>query len=181
MSTSGIASSLFSQYPLGTGISPLQKELQQLGQDLTAGNLSASQSDFATLQQVLSQSTTSTASTVSGPIAQAFNQLATDLKSGNLTGAQQDYSTLQQDLRTQADPAANLLHHHHPHMGNIDPAPDQNPGQLLTQLGQALSTGNLSAARRAYSYLQAQSHVFTVNPAQRIEAPALPTSVSLSA
>ena len=46
MSTSGVTNGMFSQFE------QVQQEFQQLGQDLTAGNLSAAQSDFANLQQL---------------------------------------------------------------------------------------------------------------------------------
>ena len=104
MSTSGISSSMFSQ------LQQFQQEFQQLGQDLTSGNLSAAQSDFVTLQNDLPQtSSTSTTSQSNSPIAQAFNQLSQDLQAGNLSAAQQDYSTIQQDFQSQAS----QMHHHH--------------------------------------------------------------------
>jgi len=71
------------------------QEFQQLGQDLQSGNLSAAQSDFATLQQ----STSTASASSSNPIAQAFNELGQDLQSGNTTAAQQDYTQLQKDLQ----------------------------------------------------------------------------------
>jgi hypothetical protein len=68
-----------------------QQEFQQLGQDLKAGNLSAAQTDFATLQQLNGQTTGST--NTNNPIAQAFQQLSQDLQSGNLSAAQQALSS----------------------------------------------------------------------------------------
>lgn len=89
MSIAGILTSNLSNLNSQTVISPQQQfkqELQQLGKDLQAGNLSAAQSDFATLQQEApSSSTTSTQS--SNPIVQAFKQLGQDLQSGNLSAA----------------------------------------------------------------------------------------------
>src|SRR5215469_13502581 len=72
----------------------VNKDFQQLGQDLWSGNLTAAQSDFATLRQ-LQPGTSSTQSTTS--IAQDMNQLAADLKAGNTTAAQLDFTKLQQD------------------------------------------------------------------------------------
>jgi len=99
MSVLGIAgSSLFSylaQSAQGSNHSnnkgqQFQQEFAQLGQDLQSGNLSAAQSEFATLQQSRPQSTATTAAQSNNPIATAFNQLSSDLQSGNLTAAQQD-------------------------------------------------------------------------------------------
>ena len=56
MSVSGISSStLFDLLGTETAQSQkqqLQQEIQQLGKDLSAGNLSAAQADFATLQKI---------------------------------------------------------------------------------------------------------------------------------
>jgi hypothetical protein len=82
---------------------------------LQAGNLSAAQSDFATLQQDTQQqqgaaqiphhhhhhaesSQTSDASQQNG-IASLLSQLGQELQSGNVNLAQQTYTTLQQDFQ----------------------------------------------------------------------------------
>lgn len=105
MSIASISSSLFNHTPqvAQNNFQNFQKEFQQLGQDLQSGNLSAAQSDFATLQKDEPQSSISEASQ-SSPIAQAFSQLAKDLQSGNLSAAQQDYSSIQQDFKNQTTP-----------------------------------------------------------------------------
>ena len=151
MSVSGISSSsLFDLLGTETAQSQkqqLQQEIQQLGKDLSAGNLSAAQVDFATLQKDAPQATAASAS--NNPIAQAFQKLAQDLKSGNLSAAQQDFSTIQQDVQTQAGG-----HHHHGH-GQNSSGTQQNPiAELFCELGQALQSGNLSAAQQAYTTLQ---------------------------
>lgn len=87
-------------------------------------------------------------------LQQNFAQIGQDLTSGNLSAAQTDYSTLQQNLQSQADPAPNQIPHHH-HGGVGRPVERTSPQQILTQLGQQLSSGNLSAAQQAYSSLQA--------------------------
>jgi hypothetical protein len=127
-------------------------QFQQLGKDLTSGNLAAAQSDFNTLQQAFAQtSTAASSSTTSNPVAQAFQQLASDLKSGNLAGAKQDYSTIQQDLSSQTGPRRAHFQHRSGGGGG-----DQSTLlQDLNQLGQDLSSstflsGNLSAAQQAY-------------------------------
>jgi len=149
MSVSGILSSSFSNCgneAVQNGRQQFQQEFQQLGQDLQAGNLSAAQSDFATLTGNAPQN--ATGSQDNSPIAQAFNQLSQDLQSGNLSAAQQDYSTIQQDFQSRAGGH----HHHHHSSGSGD---QQNPvAQLLSQLGQALQSGDLTSAQQAYSSLQ---------------------------
>lgn len=91
---------------------PVLQTISKLGQDLKAGNLSAAQSDFTTLQQDLQQQ-----GAVSGHrhhhrpqpgspqesgqqngVATLFGNLSQELQSGNLTAAQQTYSALQQDF-----------------------------------------------------------------------------------
>ena len=153
MSVSGISSSsLFDLLESASAQNPkqqVQQEIQQLGKDLSAGNLSAAQADFATLQKNDPQASSATSSTSNNPIAQAFQQLATDLQSGNLSGAQQDFSTIQQDIQSQGGG-----HHHHSHAQDSS-ATQQNPlAQLFSELGQALQSGNLSAAQQAYTTLQ---------------------------
>jgi outer membrane protein assembly factor BamD (BamD/ComL family) len=105
MSVSGISSSSLSTYSTTSGqgnFQQVQKAFQQLGQDLQSGNLSAAQSDFSTLQNLvpkLSAATSSAAtSTVqsNNPLLQNFDQLSKDLQSGNLSAAQQDYTNIQQ-------------------------------------------------------------------------------------
>jgi len=151
MSVSGISSAnLFDLLDSANATSQkqqLQQEIQQLGKDLSAGNLSAAQSDFATLEKNLPQATSSSQS--SNPIAQAFQQLAKDLQSGNLSAAQQDFSTIQQDVQSQGGG-----HHHHGHGGSSSGAPQNPVAELFSELGQALQSGNLSAAQQAYTTLQ---------------------------
>src|SRR5580658_8844760 len=153
MSVSGISSSgLFDPIDSTSAQNQkqqVQQEIQQLGKDLSAGNLSAAQADFATLQKNDPQASTATSSTSNNPIAQAFQQLAQDLQSGNLSAAQQDFSTIQQDIQSQGGG------HHHHGQGGSSSAASQNPvAELFSELGQALQSGNLSAAQQAYTTLQ---------------------------
>jgi len=149
MSVAGILSSSlfnFNSQSVQSKKQQFQQAFQQLGQDLQSGNLSAAQSDFASLQlQGAAASTTSVAQSNS-PIAQAMNQLSTDLQSGNTVAAQQDYAKLQQDFQSAA---ATHAHGHHHHGGGGSAI-----SQLMDQLGQSLQTGNLSSAQQAYNTLQ---------------------------
>ncbi|HTZ30953.1 MAG TPA: hypothetical protein VMH31_00750 [Methylomirabilota bacterium] len=159
MSVSGISSSNFFQSltsnSLESNFQTFKKEFQQLGQDLQSGNLSQAQADFAAMEspaQPVSSSSQSTST--SSSLSSAFQQLATDLQSGNLTAAQSDFSTIQQDLQQQSASVQHHHHHHHP----AESAPSSgspNPlSTLFSQLGQALQSGNLSAAQSAYTSLQ---------------------------
>lgn len=141
MSTFGITSSMSSMFQ------QFQTEFQQLGKDLSSGNISAAQSDFATLQEDMPQisSSTSTAQS-SNPIAQAFSQLSQDLQAGNLSAAQQDYANLQQEFQSHA-------HGHHHRQGSGGTEQSQF-SQLFDQLGQDLQSGDLSSAQSVWSSIQ---------------------------
>jgi outer membrane protein assembly factor BamD (BamD/ComL family) len=187
MSVTGILSSL-SGYASQAAQSPQQKarqEFAQLGQDLQSGNLTAAQSDLATLQANRPQggstaSTTAQSGTTTAQrgsvISQDFAQLSTDIQSGNLSAAQTDYTGLQQAFQTQAAPAQTQAggHPHHRHGGGGDNSnSSSNPiSQLFAELGQALQAGNLSSAQQAYSTLQQDFQQFTQSSAPAGSTPA---------
>lgn len=156
MSVAGIMSSA----ALGIGaqmfqsrMQKVQTEFQQLGKDLQSGNLSAAQSDFATLQQLRPATNSTSSAQSSSPLTQDFNQLATDLKAGNITAAKQDYAKIQQDFQNQA--SQSQTHHHHHHHSSNSSGTDA-VSQLFSQLGTALQAGNLTAAQTAYATMQRQ-------------------------
>ncbi len=146
-----------------------QQEFKQLGQDLQSGNLSAAQTDFASLEKLQPSSTPAS----SNPIAQAFNQLSTDLQSGNLSAAQQDYSNIQQHFQSRAA----HMHHHQGGGGGGD----NTISQLMDQLGQALQSGNLTAAQQSYTTLQQDFQLFTQNQGSSSAAGSSLNGVSVSA
>ncbi|MFZ0800022.1 MAG: hypothetical protein WCA13_01045 [Terriglobales bacterium] len=146
--------------------------MQQLGQDLQSGNLASAQSDFATLQQAFSQpattsgsSTGSTSGTTTNSVNQAFNQLASDLQFGNLSAAQKDFTTLQSGLKPSGPGSSNEFHHHQ-HSGSRGGGEDlTNQNSLLqdlSQVGQNLTSGNLSGAQQAYASLQQELQQFAL-------------------
>jgi len=180
MSIAGIASSLFSQIGSlqNNPKSQIQTEFQQLAQDLTSGNLSGAQSDFAALQKNAPGAQANSTS----PLSQAFSALGKDLQSGNLSAAQQDFATIQQDIS--AAQQTGQVHHHHHHHGGESQASQSTSGQsslaqLFSTLGQDLQSGNLSSAQQAYSALQQDLQQLGGNFAT--SGTALPSSVSLSA
>ncbi|MGC2170656.1 MAG: hypothetical protein WA555_11240 [Candidatus Sulfotelmatobacter sp.] len=185
MSVSGISSSSlydFNTQSAQSTLQQVQQAFQQLGQDLQSGNLSAAQSDFATLQQLLPQNSSTSSSQSDNPIAQAFSQLAKDLQSGNLSAAQQDFSTIQQDFQNQASQSQtqSAQGHHHHHGGSSG---SSAIGQLLDQLGSALQSGDLSTAQQAYSALlqQFQQSGQTTTSQAQSSSPSSSTGVSVTA
>jgi len=78
-------------------IEQFRQGFAQLGQDLQSGNLSAAESDFATLPKPGEAS--GSPSQINSPIEESFLQLRDNLQSGNVTGAQQDYKEIQQDIQ----------------------------------------------------------------------------------
>jgi len=88
---------------LQNGTKQTQQAFQQLGRDIESGDLSAAQSDLATLERIMPQYTSTTSALSDNSVTDSFNQLSQDLQAGNLTAAQHDYSTLQ--LNTQNQPA----------------------------------------------------------------------------
>lgn len=98
-----------------TNSSSVLQAFQSLGKDLQAGNLSAAQQDFATIQQGTQQAQasghahhgrlhhhTAAGSNPTSPVStlqQDFTSLGQGLRSGNLSSAQQAYASLQSDLQ----------------------------------------------------------------------------------
>ena len=154
MSVSGISSS--SLYTSDSLQNTIQKEFQQLGQDLQSDNLSAAQSDFATLQSLGPQSNSTSSSQSSNPLAQAFNQLEKDMQSGNLSAAQKDFKTIQQDFKNRAAQQQN---------DQASGSGSNAVSQLFEKLGQELQSGNLSSAQQTFSSLQQE---FSQSPTSRI-------------
>ena len=109
----GKQSSQFTPVSSAQSSNPLAIAVSQLAQDLKSGNLTAAQSDFATVQQDLQQAgpqlgaahghhhhhqsdgDSGQSSGQQNPISTLFGQLGQDLQSGNLSAAQQAYSSLQ--------------------------------------------------------------------------------------
>lgn len=156
MSVTGISSSSWYSYDTQSVQNQQQfsQDFAQLGQDLQSGNLSDALQDFVTLQQVATQSNSSSTSqsdssstSQSNSVSKLFDQLSQDLQSGDLSAAQQDFTSIQQAFQSQQSQG----HHHH----NSDAGSTSSEiSQLFEQLGQDLQSGNLSNAVQAYSALQ---------------------------
>ncbi len=179
MSIAGIlASSFMSPFTSSVQSNRQQftQEFQQLGQDLQSGNLSAAQSDFSSLQQLVPSSPSSSTQS-SNPISQEFSQLSSDLQAGNLTAAQQDYATIQQDFQSQG---SQMHHHHHHHHGGGSSGTTNPLSQLMSELGQSLQSGNLTAAQQAYAALQQDFSQFAQNGAIAAESSSQSTAATSS-
>lgn len=150
MSLAGISSSNLFSYQTQNNtqknnLQQFKQDVQQLGEDLASGNLTAAQTDFAAAQQVAPQSTTAG----SNPNQQSVEQLASDLKSGNLSGAQQDFSQIQQQFQK-----SGAHGHHHHHGGGGSSSESSQTSELFQELGQDLQAGNVSGAQQIYTSLQ---------------------------
>ena len=191
MSISAISSSSLLQSQISGVASLYQQDMQKLSQDLQSGNLSAAQSDFATLQKAFLQSATTSASpstpstpSTSSPVAQAFNQLASDLQSGNLSAAQKDFSTVQQDMQSPGK-LTDSHFHHHSHLGggggSSDSSSQNSLLQDLNQVGQNLTSSNLAGAQQAYATLQQELQQFALGGGTQSSALLAQMPVSLEA
>ncbi len=116
----------------------MRKEFAQLGQDLSAGNLTQAQTDFVTLSQAASSQFGG-----NSPITKALNAIGQALQSGDLSTAQQAFSSLPVGLV-----APNAVSTHSGHHGHA------KLQQSFEQVGQALQSGNLTAAQQAFAVLQ---------------------------
>jgi hypothetical protein len=167
MSISGILSSGYNPSQLSGAGSNYYPQIKQLSQDLACGNLSAAQSDFATLQKAFSApaATSGSPSTIANPATQSLNQLVSDLQSGNLSAARKDISTVQQAFQSlNGAGSANRAHHHFSGggSGNGDSTSQNALLQDFNQVGQSLTASNLSGAQRAYATLEAQMQQFAL-------------------
>ena len=169
MSVSGISSTSFfdnSSQSVQNKQAQIQKEFQQLGQDLQSGNTSAAQSDFTTLQKLVPKLNSGSSPQSYDPLVKAFTQLGQDIQSGNTSAAQQDYAKIQQVFQNQAQQTQG---HHHHHGGGSGPAVP------------AVQTGNLTSAQQVYSTspqdLQSAENGGQVSP----QSSANSTSVSVRA
>jgi len=147
MSVAGIAGTAISQlFNVQRNFQQVQSEFKQLGQDLHAGNLTQAQTDFVTLSQSLASAPQTSTSSVSQTLA----TLGQALQMGNLNAAQQAFANLPPNM---VGPSA-VSHHSHAHRASRLEQQSNSLSQAVTQLGQALKSGNLSAAQQAFSAMQ---------------------------
>jgi hypothetical protein len=147
-------------------VGQFRQEFNALANDLKSGDLTAAQTDFATLQQLLPNSSAGN-QTQNGQQASNQNAFATDLNAvgqalqlGNVSDAQKAFAKLQQDMQS-----VQGRHHHHHHNGSAS-APGSGQNTLATDfqtLGQALQSNNLTDAQTAFAKLQ-QDIQSTYNP-----------------
>jgi hypothetical protein len=142
---------VFSPSSGAQGNSPIDKEFQQLTQDLKGGNLSAAQQDYANIQQALQG--TSGANPPAPPISLSSpgSTPSTQVTNGGGgPGAIPGQSGPDGSHRGWGEWRHNGGQNHGgPRAGGSA----GEFGQLLGQLGQALQSGNWTAAQQAYSAL----------------------------
>jgi ribosomal protein S20 len=142
----------------------IRKLLEQLGQALQSGDLSGAQITFSSLQQLLPSSSANQAQTTQQTNQNTFmtdlNALGQALQSGDLSKAQEAFAKLQQDMQ-----AAHKGHHNHKADNSHDSISSSNQtngmqanfqqmSTYFNQLGQALQSGDLSGAQKAFASLQ---------------------------
>lgn len=106
MSTSAVTPSLNQQ--IHQYFQTRQSDLQQLGQDLQSGNLTAAQSDVSTIVNLGKSGPLPNGEAFLVPQRQQdFNNIGQDLQNNDLAGAQQAFATLQSSFEKQnLDPPA---------------------------------------------------------------------------
>jgi hypothetical protein len=151
MSIAGIASTAFAQLAnVQHNYQKVQSEFKQLGQDLQAGNLTQAQTDFVTLSQSL-----------------ASNQQTGAVSSSGTSPASPPNFVPPNAVSqpTQGNSAA--ASHHRVHFR-----------QALSQLGQALQAGNLSAAQQAFATMESIWQQFGSSAASSAATPSTPVNVN---
>lgn len=132
------------------GSSPIDKAFQQLEQDVQGGKLSAAQQDYATIQDLQGGTAPNSVAldslTGATPGSDGQGQGATT----NAQGPGQPQSETAQSQGTSGHRSHNGRHHGDGAGGGSG---DSEVAQLMSQLGQALQSGNLGAAQQAYSSL----------------------------
>ncbi|MGD0235717.1 MAG: hypothetical protein ABSC55_14425 [Syntrophorhabdales bacterium] len=151
MSISGISSSTnIYQDPLSQ-IQLVSEDFSGLTTSLASGNLTAAQTAFTTLMQDLGNSGQQTGATsqVSTDLTALGTALNANSGAGDLAAAQSAFATLRRDLQ-----AGGLHHHHHHHhSGSAQNTTATSSTDDLTALGDALNSGDLTAAQKAFATL----------------------------
>lgn len=132
-------------------------DVQQLGQDLTSGNLASAQQDFTTLQ-ALGQTGPSANGDVfeSKAREQDLTAIGQALTAGNLADAQQAFAQLQSTYHHQSVSVSSLTASSSSSGSIYDQmrAFYQQRHADMKQLGQDLASGNTAAAANDYAALQ---------------------------
>lgn len=128
----------------------IQQEFQQLGQDISSGNISAAESDFGTMQQLLPNQNANSTSQLPDPLIQDFQQLGQNLQSGDTSAAQNEYSNIQNNVQS----GTQHTHFHHRYHVGSGGSGSGGTSQLLEQLGQSLQSGDATAAQQSFTSLQ---------------------------
>ena len=171
MSIDAISSSSSSSQTsaMQTNFLQIRKLLEQLGQALQSGDLSGAQKAFASLQQLLPSSSVNQAQNTQQTDQSTFttdlNALGQALQSSDLSKAQDAFAKLLQDMQSaqkvhhrKADDLQNSVSSSNSstdsNQTNGIQANFQQMSTYFNQLGQALQSGDLSGAQKAFASLQ---------------------------
>ena len=145
------------QTNLHNNLGQVRQGFKNLASALQSGDLGGAQQAFTALQQLLPNSSAGN-QTQNGQQGSGQNTFATDfqalgqaIKSGNLSDVKAAFSKLQQDMQSVQG------HHHRHHHKPSASTQGSNQNKFATDfqaLGQALQSGDLSAAQAAFAKLQ---------------------------
>jgi soluble cytochrome b562 len=145
----------------------LRQAFQALASTLQSGDMTGAQNAFATLQQLLPNSSAGN-QTQNGqqgsnqsPFATDLNAVGQALQSGNVSDAQEAFAKLQQDMQS-------IQGHHHHHINGSAGTQGSGENPFATDLnavGQALQSGDLSGAQQDFAKLQQDVQSYNSNGA----------------
>jgi len=157
--------SLVTLQPQENSLSQIRQDFNKLANSLQSGNLTAAQSAYSNLEQLLQAqqngSTSSNSSNSTDPIQNDFSALGQALSSGNLTQAQNAFAQLKSDIQaaqqnglqsqTRQGLAAAVRghhhggHHHHGGGSNTTTASTDSPSSNSSSVGTTNKGVNLYA------------------------------------
>jgi hypothetical protein len=149
MSVSAVSASTNVYQDRMSQLQSVRQDFSSLTTSLASGDLTGAQTAFRTLVQDMgntgAQKSRQTGTTSQLPTD--LTTLGTALNSKDLTAAQKAFATLLDDLK-----AGGLHRHHHRHKGSAQNTTDTLNTDLTT-LGNALNSGDLTAAQSAFATL----------------------------
>jgi hypothetical protein len=161
----------------------MRKDFSQLASALQSGNLSAAQSDYSKIQQLMQQngSALSTGSTSANSVQKDFSALGQALKSGDIGQAQTAFSQMQKDFQAtrQASIVAPAAEDQYVPSTSQQQALSvkQQVQQDYAQLTSSLQSGDLTGAQSAFASLQqALQSQGTIAEATPIGGPPIPST-----
>jgi hypothetical protein len=157
MSTSAVSSSSIFQ-ELQAYAQQRSADVQQLGKDLAAGNLTNAQQDYATLQSLGQSGPSANGNVFGGSVReQDLNAIGKALQAGDLAGAQQAFAQLQSTFQNNGSSTSAATTSSSSSSSSIYQqlqAYRQQRSADVQQLGQDLAAGNTANALQDFNALQ---------------------------